>query len=303
MNLECPFHASEVLQIGRGCSKCDFKIESFNANGIRFQRFIEKEGIYDSYEFAYEELAKDDLDNSVYSNEYQEDLAIETFSHIGNVDGLDVAELGVGQGFLLKCLLESSPKSLLSLDIAKRYVNNANNIYSNSGNKSTTFNTSVGNVEFMPYRECFDLVIATDILEHVLNLGNAISRIMRSLKSGGKFICRVPNKETLGQYSCYNGQKYEFAHLRFFDSKSLKSQLQEVGFFHPKIFHFGYQPQRFKFISPKGLMAKALAKSIDIFGFYGKEWFYFNRLSRSFFMKPLRILHEPMELLVIIKKP
>ena len=116
-----------------------------------------------------------------------------------------------------------------ALDIAEEYVRNASRIFSDSDNGSVKFSTSVGNVEFMPFVESFDLVVATDILEHVLNLGNALVRISRSLKNGGRFVCRVPYKEKLGQYSTYNNQRYEFAHLRFFDEKLLQLQLEEVG--------------------------------------------------------------------------
>ena len=94
---------------------------------------------------------------------------------------------------------------------------NSRKIYEDSASPRTSFHTAVGNVEFMPFRECFDWVVATDILEHVLNLGNALVRIARSLKPGGRFACQltIGFKEALGQYSIYNGQKYEFAHMRF----------------------------------------------------------------------------------------
>ena len=53
-------------------------------------------------------------------------------------------------------------------------------------------------------------------------------------------IClRVPYKEKLGQYSVYNNQRYEFAHLRFFD-ELLQLQLEEVGlkpFFEEMVFN------------------------------------------------------------------
>ena len=118
----------------------------------------------------------------LYAEEYQSDLALETHREIGSVDKLDVAELGVGQGFLQKAFILEKPKSLLALDIAQDYIENAKKIFHNSENFSTDFHSAVGNVEFMPFKECFDLIVATDILEHVLNLGNALIRISRSLK-------------------------------------------------------------------------------------------------------------------------
>lgn len=301
MNIECPFHQIGLSREQGTCPQCGFVFESDTEQNQRFFSKGEQKGIYNSYECAYEELAEDDLASAIYSEEYQRDLAFETLANIGSVAGLEVAELGVGRGLLQKQFLRQSPKSLLALDIAKEYVLNSRKIYEDSDGHSTTFRTSVGNVEFMPFRECFDLVVATDVLEHVLNLGNALVRIARSIKPGGRFVCRVPYKEALGQYSIYNGQKYEFAHLRFFDGPSLKKQLLESGLKPIKAYRFGYGPNRFKPPLPR-FIARVLGKSFNRFGFYGCEWQDFNRKSRSPLLRPLRLFHQPLELLVFSQK-
>ena len=114
----------------------------------------------------------------------------------------------------------------------------------------------------------------------------------------GRFACRVPFKEALGQYSIYNGQKYEFAHMRFFDGPSLRRQLAEAGLKPLKTFCFGYQSYRLKPILP----GRVLGKAFDLCGLYGKEWHDFNRKSRSLPLRPLRLLHQPLELLVFSQK-
>lgn len=301
MNLECPFHRVELPASGGACSECGYVVEVSDAGEHRFRRAGKPEGVYDSYEDAYEELAGDDLASSVYAEEYQLDLARQTFARIGSVAGLELAELGVGQGFLQRHFLKDSPKTLLSLDVAENYVRNARKLREKSGNEVTAFGTSVGNVEFMPYRECFDLVVATDILEHVLNLGNALSRISRMLKPGGKFWCRVPYEEALGQYSVYNGQKYEFAHLRFFDKPSLRAQLTEAGLKPEGAFCFGYQSHRFRRFVPR-LPTIVLGKLLASVGIYGTAWHHFNRKSDNPLLWPLRLLHQPLELLVVARK-
>lgn len=300
LNIECPFD-SRFLNMGESCPKCGYQIESTSENNITFKRSSDSEGIYESYENAYDDLAEDDLCNPIYAEEYQSDLALETHRAVGSVDELDVAELGVGQGFLQKAFILEKPKSLLALDIAEDYIKNAKKIFQNSENSSTDFHTAVGNVEFMPFKECFDLIVATDILEHVLNLGNALIRISRSLKKGGKFACRVPYKESLGQYSIYNKQKYEFAHLRFFDESMLIAQLKEVGLEPVKVYRNGFQPGRFRKIVPS-FMARNTARLFSLVGLYGKNWHDFNRNSRSYPLRMLRILHQPLELLVISEK-
>ncbi|MDG1325139.1 MAG: class I SAM-dependent methyltransferase [Opitutales bacterium] len=296
----CPFHSC-FLTLGECCSKCGYQTKSTSGNNITFRRSGDSEGIYKSYENAYEDLAEDDLSNPIYAEEYQSDLAVETHREIGSVNGLNVAELGVGQGFLQKAFLSETPKSLLALDIAEEYIENAKKIFQTSGNSSTSFYTSVGNVEFMPFHESFDLVVATDILEHVLNLGNALVRIASSLKTGGKFACRVPYKEALGQYSIYNKQKYEFAHLRFFNESMLKTQLKEVGLKPVQVYRNGFQPGRFRKVVPS-FFGKNMARLFSLAGHYGNNWYDFNRKSRTFPLRILRSIHQPLELLVISQK-
>lgn len=301
MNLECPFHEFNLPEEGGECPECGFVVETAPGAKHHYRRVGEPKGIYDSYEDAYAGLAEEDLESSIYAEEYQSDLACETHSIMGSVAGLEVAELGVGQGFLQRQFLKEIPKRLLALDIAEDYILNSRKIYESSGNQSTSFCTSVGNVEFMPYRESFDWVVATDILEHVLNLGNALVRIARSLKPGGRFACRVPYKEALGQYSVYNGQKYEFAHLRFFDEPSLRTQLSEAGLKPLQAYCYGYQSHRFKSIVPS-LPSRIMGKVFSLTGLYGNQWHHFNRKSRAFHLRPFRLLHQPLELLVISQK-
>ena len=297
MNIECPFHRLELPREGGKCPKCGYVVETSSGAKHNFRRGSEPKGIYDSYENAYDELAEDDLSESIYAQEYQKDLARKTYSLIDSVEGLDVAELGVGQGFLQRHFLSDKPKSLLALDIAEEYVVNARKIFQRSGNEETSFTTSVGNVEFMPYRDSFNIVVATDILEHVLNHANALSRIHRMLKPKGRFWCRVPNEEVLGQYSIYNGQKYEFAHLRFYDKSSLCAQLKEAGFSSFSCYKFGYQPNRLKLGMPSHL-SRVLRRFFNRAGFYGSDSHYFNRKMMSPLQWPVRFLHQPLEILV-----
>ncbi len=60
---------------------------------------------------------------------------------------------------------------------------------------------------------CFDLVTATDILEHVLDLNAAVKELLRVLRPGGVLIVRTPNEEELR----INSDPYEYVHLRRFD--------------------------------------------------------------------------------------
>lgn len=72
-------------------------------------------------------------------------------------------------------------------------------------------------IEDMPYYpETFDLVVCTDVLEHVIDLNKSCEKILSVLKKGGFLIVRTPYKEDLSQYLAQD-YPYKFAHLRTFD--------------------------------------------------------------------------------------
>lgn len=300
IKIECPVHEHPLLD-SLTCPHCDYKVIKNNDGKLDFSCARAKAGIYESYDAAYDQISSDDLETSVYAQEYQFALAAETKNRIGCVNHLDVAELGVGQGFLQREFLKESPKTLLALDIASDYIDNAKEVFKDSGKSSTNFMTSVGNVEFMPFRESFDLVVATDIIEHVLNLANALVCISRSLKSGGKFACRVPYKEVLGQYSIYNKQKYSFSHLRFFDESLLTAQLLDVGLKPLKFYRYGFIQGRFSKTVPR-FFHEYLYHLLTTTKLYGTKWYDFSIKSRRYPSRLVRFLHQPLELLVIAQK-
>lgn len=83
-------------------------------------------------------------------------------------------------------------------------------------------------IEDMPYREgVFDLAVATDVLEHVLDLNRCTERILSVIKPGGYLIIRVPYREDLSPY-LQPGLPYEFIHLRSFDEHSIRLHFEKI---------------------------------------------------------------------------
>ena len=88
----------------------------------------------------------------------------------------------------------------------------------------------MANAELLPYAEAFDLVVASEILEHVLNAGDFLISLHRSLRTDARTLVRVPYKEDLRQYARQNGCEYPFVHLRTFTKGSLESMMGNAGF-------------------------------------------------------------------------
>ena len=73
----------------------------------------------------------------------------------------------------------------------------------------------------------FDVVATTDVLEHVLDLNLAISKILNVVKEEGIIVIRVPYKEDLKKY-LHPDFPYRLAHLRNFDEDSLRILFEKI---------------------------------------------------------------------------
>ncbi len=105
-------------------------------------------------------------------------------------------------------------------------------------------------VEDIPYKkDFFDIVVCTDVLEHVLDLNLACSKILSVMKPGAYLILRVPYRENLSSYfspAC----PYEYVHIRNFDEFSLKMLFRKI--FKCEVIHtdfagYRYDWERLKF--------------------------------------------------------
>jgi len=124
-------------------------------------------------------------------------------------------DAGCGMGdLLLRC-----PNLICGgLDISEDYLEVA---------KERGLNVIQGRLEKMPYdAAAFDLVVCTDVLEHVLDLNRVVRELLRVLKVGGVLIVRTPDSEDLTSYMTY--ETYEFVHVRSFDEPSLYLLFRKV---------------------------------------------------------------------------
>jgi ubiquinone/menaquinone biosynthesis C-methylase UbiE len=299
MNIVCPFHKKINFPSKNQCDFCGYTVK--NVDDIDFHYYINNVRKSEAeYENEYSNYAEIDLKEGIYSKGFQKYIADQTCNYISNIDDNDIAELGVGKGEILSFLLNKNPKSILALDIAPAFVKEAQKSYNNS-NTSIDFYTALGNIEYMPFDDCFDTVIATDILEHVMNLGNALIRISKSMKINGYFYCRVPLDEALGQYSIYNGCDFRFAHLRSFNEKILSAQFNEVGLKIEKYFYLSFLKNRLKpGLSKYSLdFLEKIYTKMNINSLSDVE---FNILLSKNLYFWFRLFHQPLEVIVVAKK-
>lgn len=172
----------------------------------------------DEYTKNYEKIANDHLDSLRHNgtNPFipeelwvkSEDSTAELIQKYSKSND-KILDVGVGLGRLL----EHFPKLMrYGMDISLGYLQIA---------QKKGINVCYAKIEDMPYqKELFDVILCTDVLEHVLDLNLCCTKILSVLKPEGILIVRVPYKEDLSKYLS-SSYPYKYTHLRNFDENSL----------------------------------------------------------------------------------
>lgn len=185
------------------------------------------------YRETYDLLARRNLSKPLESNEYVEGLA-SRFTKKLNVTGKDFCDVGSGRGFAVKHALRLKAKSVTAVDISETHLKDVAKRYPEA-------KCFLANAESLPFEREFDVLSATDILEHVLNVANFLCCANWALRDGGTLGIRVPNLEPQLQYSNYHGLPVHFTHLRTFDKKTLIHMLEGFGFKVKSTHYDGFQ--------------------------------------------------------------
>jgi SAM-dependent methyltransferase len=195
-----------------------------------------QEPIVQAYRAHYDRIAEDDLDAAIQLEDHLEIEADRLMASVGDVRGLSVCDVGVGKGMLLDRLAAAGPRELVGVDLARAYLRRL----SGRGGAQLV----LADAERLPFREQFDVIVSSDVLEHVLNVGDLLVSVREALRPGGRFVVRVPHKDQLTAYASQTGYRYRFVHLRSFDGRTLRRLLQEAGFDVQRTVHSGFYTGR-----------------------------------------------------------
>ena len=150
-------------------------------------------------------------------------------------------------------------------------------------------------IEELPYkRELFDIVVCTDMLEHVLDLNLAVKNLLNVQKKKGILIVRVPFRENL---YCYLPEvcPYTYAHVRNFDENSLRLLFERI--FKCKIVEMtyaGYSPmkERLKWPFPSSIVHYIFVLMLKKMGVFAPR----------FYKKLITSIYNPIEINVVVNK-
>lgn len=219
----CPECATEVGRLSQAlCRCCGWTSSDINGIPELLTRNDRRDPVVRRYIENYDMIARDDISQKILDEAFVRDLADNLLRIAGDVSHLDICDLGAGKGFATRELRRRGARSVVSIDVTSEY-------FSREAPDPDVIQV-IANAESMPFADAFDLVISSDVMEHVLNLGSFLYCVNRSLRTGGRFVVRVPHRENLLQYSRYACCAYPFVHLRTFNKLSLRDCLEQAGF-------------------------------------------------------------------------
>jgi 2-polyprenyl-3-methyl-5-hydroxy-6-metoxy-1,4-benzoquinol methylase len=144
-----------------------------------------------------------------------ENATIELIRKYSLVDHL-ILDVGIG----LARLLERFPElRRYGIDVSFGYL---------EGAQKKGIEVCYALIEEIPYKEeTFDVVVCTDVLEHLIDLNLGVRKILSVLKPGGFLIARTPYQEDLSWYISEENP-YKYAHLRTFDENVLRLLFERI---------------------------------------------------------------------------
>ena len=145
-----------------------------------------------------------------------------------------VIDAGCGTGELSENLYNRG-FDVTALDLGFESIKRA---YSKLRKKNIDFPFVQGDFYRLPYEEgSFDAVVASEVIEHLENPGDALKEAARIIRQGGYIIVSTPYRENLRFTLCIHCNKKTpvNAHLHSFDEKIMETMLGEAGFSVEKV--------------------------------------------------------------------
>ncbi len=186
-----------------------------------------------------------------------------------------ILDVGCGSAWVAESLLKLKRK-IISLDISTANPKKAFELFPSSYHYPLC-----GDSFYLPLKNnSVDCIIASEIIEHVINPQKFIDELLRVVKPAGSLIITTPYKEKLQYYLCIHCNKKTpvHAHIHSFDEKKLQSYIIDKKNISFKFFTFGNKILIF-------LRTYVLLKYFPFF-----LWKIIDRLFNKIYNRPAHIL-------------
>lgn len=193
--------------------------------------------LFTAYAELYDQIAHDDLASPIQGDELLDLEAQRLVESLGPLAGRAVCDIGVGRGLIFNRLLAAGPRLLVGVDLARAYLERL-------GPSDPRVKLVQANAETLPFHEEFDVIVPSDVMEHVFNAADFLGGAVDALKPGGLLLVKVPYRENISQYRRTDGCPYPMVHLRTFDRTPLLQALEDAGLSVESVGYSGFYTSR-----------------------------------------------------------
>ena len=186
-----------------------------------------------------------------------------------------ILDVGCGNAWVARTFCPAG-YPVISFDLAIKNTSEAIMRYPFENHAAVT-----GDVFSLPFRPgSFDIIIASEIIEHVTEPALFVVHLFRLLKPGGTLIISTPYKEKIEYSLCIhcNQPTPKSAHLHSFDENSLLSYFEGLEVTETRYYRF----------ANKALIHLRTHPLLQHFGFI--SWKFIDQLSNRIYRHPLSIL-------------
>ena len=258
------------------CSQCGRKYDLYED----IPCFLTKEDLrsdeFSKYLSNYDTIARDDIDEDIMPEFYKIAQAKKLLKYCGRKLGGRVLDVGSGKGYFLELVPHQKKMGVdISLDYLKLL-------------RSKGINGIFTNAERLPFKDEFDVVVLTDILEHVYYPERVMQSVNTALKDDGIVIVRVPYREDISVYDMNKGFKYELCHLRSFDVSSLNNIITKNGFILKRMTLDGFSVNKLRGLFAKWPFSLLLCK--ERYKFWDRQICNLPNWIGKIFTKPIELV-------------
>ncbi|MDP3719079.1 MAG: class I SAM-dependent methyltransferase [Acidobacteriota bacterium] len=164
-------------------------------------------------------------------------------------DVRSICDLGCGNGYLAG-RLGALGHRVVGLDASVPYLEAARQYYASD---NVTFRRAVFGADADLAHEdeaAFDLVISSDVIEHLYRPADLIETAARLLRPGGRLIVGTPYHgywknlaiSVLGKWDEHHGVHWQGGHIKFFSVETLSQLVGNAGFSDIRFHFYGRAP-------------------------------------------------------------
>lgn len=170
------------------------------------------------------------------------------------LNGVEYAvDLGCGNGYLAS-RLGASGLRVTGIDASASGLAIANRNYATDKVRFVRAEIGTDLVTLLPAGLRYDLVVSSDVIEHLYRPATLIETAAALLKPGGHLIIGTPYHgylknlaiSALNQWDAHHGVHWDGGHIKFFSERTLRSMVVQHGFKQARFHFYGRMPWLWK---------------------------------------------------------